>query len=151
MGFDKSPIYLPQVNPSLHAPLHQHLAIRHLHCTCQDVSSTHRSMSLTLRVVASSCNLLPWTVHPSGRSSTFIIVTTGCLVISRTAKLIPILDVTKYPVRIESHVKQINELLRIEMNDRHMVGIFGQGGIVRQVSPKRSLTQLLINLKVSVF
>ncbi|XP_059429089.1 TMV resistance protein N-like [Corylus avellana] len=50
-------------------------------------------------------------------------------VVSRMAKLIPILDVAKYPVGIESRVKQINVLLRIEMNDRRMVGIFGPGGI----------------------
>jgi hypothetical protein len=45
------------------------------------------------------------------------------------AKLIPILHVAKYPVGIESRVNQINVLLRIEMNDRRMVGIFGPGGI----------------------
>jgi hypothetical protein len=34
----------------------------------------------TLRAVASSCNLLPWTVQPSSRSSNLFTVTAGCLV-----------------------------------------------------------------------
>jgi ABC-type cobalamin/Fe3+-siderophores transport system ATPase subunit len=50
-------------------------------------------------------------------------------VVSRMAKLIPILHVAKYPVGIESHVNQINMLLGTKMNDRRMVGIFGPGGI----------------------
>jgi hypothetical protein len=67
--------------------LHRHLAIHRLHCTRRSVSSTRLSMDLTRQrvfltpqAVASSCNLLPWTVHPSGRSFAFIIATTGCLV-----------------------------------------------------------------------
>jgi hypothetical protein len=66
---------------------HQHLVIRRLHYTHQSVSSTHLSVDLTHRrvsltpwAVASSCNLLPWTVHPSHHFSTFIIAMTSCLV-----------------------------------------------------------------------
>jgi hypothetical protein len=50
-------------------------------------------------------------------------------VVSRMAKLIPILHVAKYLVGIESRVNQINVLLGTKMNDRRMVGIFGSGGI----------------------
>jgi hypothetical protein len=66
--------------------LHRHLKLCLLHFTCRNVSSTRLSMDLmrqrvypTLRAVASSCILLPWTVHPFGRSSTFIADTTGFL------------------------------------------------------------------------
>jgi hypothetical protein len=59
--------------------LHRHLTLCLLHFTCRNVSSTCLSVDLmrqrvypTLRAVASSCILLPWTVHPFGRSSTFI-------------------------------------------------------------------------------
>jgi hypothetical protein len=67
--------------------LHRPLAIRRLHCTRRSLSSTRLSMDLTCqrviltpRAVASFCHLLPWTVHPFGRSSTFITTTTGGLV-----------------------------------------------------------------------
>jgi hypothetical protein len=66
--------------------LHRHLAIRRLHCTRRDVSSTRlrvdltrRRVSPTLRAAAPFCNSLPWTVPPSGRSSTLFTVTAGCL------------------------------------------------------------------------
>jgi hypothetical protein len=67
--------------------LHRHLAICRLHCTHWDMSFTRLSVDLTcrrvsptLRATASSCNLLPWTIHPSSRSSTLFTVTAGCLV-----------------------------------------------------------------------
>ena len=60
--------------------LQRHLAIRRLHCMRRDVSSTRWRVSPTLRAAASSCNLFPWTIQPSGCSSTFLIVTTSCLV-----------------------------------------------------------------------
>jgi hypothetical protein len=76
----------PTVTTGLSA-LHRRLAIRRLHCTCRDVSSTRLSVDLTrrrvsptLRAAASSCNLFHRTVRPSGRSSTFITAITGCLV-----------------------------------------------------------------------
>ena len=78
--------HLSTVTTGLSA-LHQHLAIRRLHCMCWDMSSMRlcvdlmcRRVSPTLRAVAFFCNLLSWTVHPFGHSFTFITVTTGCLV-----------------------------------------------------------------------
>jgi hypothetical protein len=62
-----------------------HLALRLLHCTRPNVSSTRQSMDLTHRRVyhtllaVASCILL-WTVHPFDRSPTFITDTTGFLV-----------------------------------------------------------------------
>jgi hypothetical protein len=44
------------------------------------VDLTRRCVYPTLRAVASSCNLLPWTVQPSSRSSNLFTVTAGCLV-----------------------------------------------------------------------
>jgi hypothetical protein len=57
--------------------LHRHLTLRLLHSTRRNVSSTRRHVYPTLRAVASSCILLPWTVHPFDCSSTFIADTTG--------------------------------------------------------------------------
>jgi hypothetical protein len=48
--------------------------------TCLSMDLTHWRVSPTLRVAATSRNLLPWIVQPSGRSSTFITGMTGCLV-----------------------------------------------------------------------
>jgi hypothetical protein len=67
--------------------IRRHLSIRRLHYTRRDVSSTRqrvdltrRRVSPTLRAAAPSCNIFPWTVHHSGRSSTLFTVTDGCVV-----------------------------------------------------------------------
>ncbi|XP_035546685.1 disease resistance protein RPV1-like [Juglans regia] len=50
------------------------------------------------------------------------------------------LSVAKYPVGIESHIKDINLLLSIGMNDKRMIGILGVGGI-----GKTTITKAIYN------
>ncbi|XP_059429109.1 disease resistance protein RPV1-like [Corylus avellana] len=61
------------------------------------------------------------------------------------------LNVTKYPVGLESRVRDINVLLSIGMNDKRMVGIFGGGGIGKTTIAKAIYNSIAYQFEDSCF
>ncbi|XP_059446469.1 TMV resistance protein N-like [Corylus avellana] len=61
------------------------------------------------------------------------------------------LNITKYPIGIESRVRDINVLLSIGMNDTRMVGIFGVGGIGKTTIAKAIYNLIAYQFEDSCF
>lgn len=61
------------------------------------------------------------------------------------------LNVARYPVGIESRVRNVNKLLLLEMNDVRMIGIWGTGGIGKTTIAKAVYNTIAHNFEGSCF